>query len=283
MNIQKIIEDYAAEHGFIVGFCAAGADEAALFETAKTVIVIGVGYGKKENFATDDIPRGRLASYAIGTDYHITVRNILSELRDYLHGVGMEFDSHIHVDSGPLPERHLALKAGIGKLGRNSCIISEKFGSFFNIGCMLVSIPIVKNIDDSNADAPHSLQCGNCTLCLTTCPTNALTEAGFDYTKCISYITQKKGELSNWEQQVIGQHLFGCDVCQSICPRNVDRHVCEITDINETLPPLESFIKMTKSEFKEKYGNTAAFWRGLSTVKRNANAILNSFYKKGDN
>jgi len=283
MDIKKTIENYAKEKGFIAGFC--DIDTTSILDTAKSAIIIGVGYGKKERVIVDDIPRGRLASYAVGPDYHISIRIILSELRDYLHKLGILFDSHIHVDSGPLPERLLALKAGIGRLGKNQCVFSKEFGSFFNIGCMLVSIPLHLGNSTRPILAASNVvsHCGNCIACIIACPTGALTENGYDCTKCISYITQKRGTLQDWEQQAIGHHLFGCDICQTMCPKNTGKHVGEITDINEIMPPLESILSMTKSKFKERYGNTAMYWRGLQTVKRNALAVLNNFYKKGDN
>jgi len=277
MHLHKTIHDYAEKNGVLIGICSA-AGLPPLLKTAQSVIVVGVGYGKQESFVTDNIPRGRLASYAIGIDYHIKVRNLLAELVNYLRDTGVTFDSYIHVDSGPLPERRLALKAGIGYLGRNGCIISKKFGSFFNIGCVLTSI----NLEPYSLINSFDIKCSNCTACITNCPSGALTETGYDYTKCVSHITQKRGELSNWEQTIIGSHLFGCDACQSVCPQNTGKHICQINDINEIMPPLSEIFSMTKSTFKVKYGNTAIHWRGLSTIKRNASAIMNNYYKKGD-
>jgi len=283
MDIEYLIQKYATENGFIAGFCEI--KPTPLLENVKSAIVIGVGNGKKLNFELDDVPRGVLAAYCVGMDYHITVRRELTKLKNYLHKQDVKFDSYIHVDAGPLPERFLALNAKIGWLGKNQCVFSEKFGSFFNIGCMLVSIPLQwrGGVRPNLADDGVVSLCRGCDLCLSSCPTNAITDNGYDYKKCISYITQKRGDLTKWEQTVIGQHLFGCDLCQLSCPLNSNKHVDEIIDINEAMPALDLFTSMTKSTFKAKYGHTSIYWRGVSTIKRNAKIIMNNFYKKGDN
>ena len=277
------IYEYAAENGFIAGVCSAevltppkGTKLPWNFEE-KSVIVIGVGYGMREDFAVDKIPRGRLAMYTIGEDYHAVVRGKLEGLRDYLNKHVVSFESYIHVDSGPLPERKLALAAGIGRLGKNGCIISDRFGSFFNIGCMVVDCEIA---DAGAAICRPLVGCDDCGACVKACPTGVFKDN--DYAKCISAITQKKGELSEWEQAAMGNHLFGCDICQFVCPCNKGKHIGVITDIDGIMPRLDSVLAMAESEYSEKYGNTAMSWRGLSVLQRNAEIVYKNL-RKGDN
>jgi epoxyqueuosine reductase len=291
MDIKAIINKYSKDNGIAVGFTDLSHDNLRgksrkLLKTAESVIVIGVGYNKKIGFEPDGIPRGRLAMYATGVDYHIRLRDILAGLRDFLaENLNDDFDSYIHVDSGPwaLPERYLALRCGLARLAKNRCVYNYQFGTFFNIGCMLTSLDLSPYVQyDNDGNAPK-VSCDNCSRCVLSCPSKALTEVGYDYQKCISYINQKKGKLSLWESAAIGDNLFGCDICQEVCPLNKDKYVGEITDINEIYPSLDEILSMDERGYGERFGQSAIFWRGLDVLRRNAEAVLFNYYEKGDN
>ena len=184
----------------------------------------------------------------------------------------------ILVDSPTLDERALALRAGIGFFGKHGLIISEEFGTRFNIGLLLTSLPLqyAENFLQMYGDATGSCtmlqtlrSCPqNCNKCIAACPNQALTASSnginpLDYTKCISYLTQKK-QLTVAEESMLHGQLYGCDICQKVCPFN--KHV-SWTKV-EISP--DDWILMTDEEFKEKYANSAIVWRGADILRRNA-------------
>ncbi len=296
--MENIIKQFALENNLIFGICDAKGlsiepnllklehtpfvkndyqlrtDPSKSFSEAKSIIVLGIGYNKKVEVIEDDIPRGKISLYAVGFDYHVKLKNLLNQLAAKLSLPASDFK--IFVDSGYLVERELAKKAGLGWLGKNCSVISDKFGGYFNLGYILTSA----DLRPTKGYEPYFSLCGNCTNCIDACPGNALSKEGFscNHEKCVSYITQKKGVLSQPEQDSIKNMLFGCDVCLAVCP-----HQGEFTDtinkIDAYKPSLDSILQLSKSDFNLIYKNTAAGWRGLSTLKRNANVILNNYYR----
>lgn len=303
MQLEKRIEQFANDNGFIVGICDAerldyldGGEKTAdipfskytqeqritpklLMPTARSIIVIGVGYGKKKKFEDDGLPRGVFSASAVNIDYHVKIKQILNNLRDFMLEYE-KFDSKIEVDTGALSERELAKKAGLAWQGKNGNVYSDALGSFFNIGYMLTTLDLKANY----AYATDFSYCGDCDICIKACPSKAISDDGkkLNYNVCVSFLTQKKGELTETEQKLIGNCLYGCDVCQRVCRYNLDKYVGEITKIDSIMPLLSDFTTMTSAEFKDRYGETAIFWRGLKTIKRNAMYAMNNFHEKGD-
>ena len=244
---------------------------------AESAFVICKGYGKRHEFETDRSPRGLFSEIAVGTDYHITMRETLSALDDELRKLyGEGYKSKIHVDAGPLPERLMAATAGLGYIGKNGCLITEKFGSLCNIGCLVTNIKIKNSARYASAD-----ECENCELCVAACPGGALNNS-FDKNKCISCLTQTKRPLTEEEKRLIGISLYGCDICQNVCPKNKGKHVDVITDIDAIMPPLEFILNMTDDEYEKHYAGSSIYWRGLEILKRNAAIALNNIRKKGE-
>lgn len=178
---------------------------------AVSAIVVGLNYGGTE-------PSGPVARYARGDDYH----DVMWQRLDSLHGwlereAGRPVRGKSYVDTGPILERDLARRAGLGWFGKNTNLINPKLGSFFFIGALLVDLEL-------EADTPFEAErCGSCTRCIDACPTNAFVEPGMlDATRCISYLTiETKGEIPEELREGIGELLYGCDICQSVCPWNV--------------------------------------------------------------
>lgn len=223
------------EHGYAgeMDYLARGAekrrDSTLPFTGAISAIVVGLNYGGRE-------PSGPVARYARGDDYHEVMTSRLDELHRWLESeLGTPVAGKPYVDTGPILERDLARRAGLGWFGKNTNLINPNLGSFFFIGVLLVNI-------DLEDDAPFEAdRCGSCTRCLDACPTDAFVAPRvLDATKCISYLTiEAKGAIPADMREQIGELVYGCDICQDVCPWNV-RFSQEIRE--ETFRPRELFV-----------------------------------------
>ena len=176
-----------------------------------SAIVVALDYGGAE-------PAGPIARYARGDDYHDVMTARLDELHRWLEvELGREVVGKSYVDTGPVLERDLARRAGLGWFGKNTNLVNPKLGSFFFIGALLVDVPLT-------ADAPFEAdRCGSCTRCLDACPTDAFVEPRMlDATLCISYLTiENRDSIPHELRKPIGGRVYGCDTCQDVCPWNV--------------------------------------------------------------
>ncbi len=228
-----------------------------LMPDAKSIIVCLFSYCTEE--------KGRISSYAMGEDYHGVVLKALDEGCNFLKNKG--FLANAYVDDSPLVERHLAYLAGLGFFGKNGMLINEKYGSFVFVGYILTDCEL-------DCDAPlENSMCIGCNKCIEACPGGALGEDfSFDENKCVSYLTQKKGELTAKEQEIIKKsgYIWGCDICQSVCPYN---YTAERTKIPQFLKNLVYDVKIddniSNNEFKKTFANRAFSWRGKNVLKRN--------------
>jgi epoxyqueuosine reductase len=194
------------------------ADVRRVLPSARSVIVTATLYNTDRPFSTecDDPSRAHIARYAWGDDYHDVIRLRLDALVEWMRGASPQtFEARAYVDQGPVQERVYAARAGIGWTGRNTCTINPRLGSFILLGEVVCSLPLAP-------DAPLPDQCGDCTLCLEACPTGALVEPGvLDARKCVSYLTiEHHADLPPEWQRAVGTHVYGCDVCQEVCPWN---------------------------------------------------------------
>lgn len=203
-----------------------------------------------------------LSIYTQGKDYHIVVKNILTRVSEAL---GLR-NYQIHADIGPEIERTLAIQAGLAFPGKNGMAINDKYGSYFFIGYIACN-------EEFELSSPDTRTCMDCGKCINACPGGALGEE-FNCNRCLSAITQKKGELSDWERELVKKNkmVFGCDVCQRVCPHNEDATHTVIPDFREnriTSLALADIEGLTNKTFKEKFGNRAFAWRGKSILERN--------------
>lgn len=238
---------------------------------AKSLIAVGFPYNKLYKRQSDDKLRGVFSSGAIGEDYHIIVKNKLEIIcNELLTG----YNSMIFTDTGPLIDRLVALRCGLGYVGKHHGIINDKIGSMFFIGYAITNMPY----ELWNAEKSYCNEnCGNCNRCIKACPTGAISDNGaFDYKKCISYITQKKGVLTDSESRSIGLQIYGCDVCQRVCIKN---HFVK-AESNYAYPDLSEFLDISNKDFNEIYKNTAAGWRGKKILQRNAVIALGNLKDK---
>ncbi|HUR92555.1 MAG TPA: tRNA epoxyqueuosine(34) reductase QueG, partial [Gemmatimonadaceae bacterium] len=186
-------------------------DPQRVFDNVRSAIVVGMNYG-------GTAPPGPVARYARGDDYHDVMTERLRSLHAWVNAdVGRDVAGKAYVDTGPILERDLARKAGLGWFGKNTMLVSPEIGSFFFLGSLLLDL-------DLEPDAPFEAdRCGTCTRCLDACPTDAfIAPRTLDATKCISYLTiELKSEIPEQFHAAIGENLYGCDICQDVCPWNV--------------------------------------------------------------
>ncbi len=212
---------------------------AALLDGARSIICVALNYGRAESGTgppprtppntvenhpgdggkarpTPENPTGRVARYARGHDYHRVVHGMLRTLIEQIRAaIDEPFEARAFVDTGPLLERQLARSAGIGWIGKNTLVMHERLGSYLFLGEIITTLELA-------ADAPTTDHCGTCTRCLDACPTQAFPEPyKMDASRCISYLTiEHRGEVPEAFRAVIGDWVFGCDVCQEVCPFN---------------------------------------------------------------
>jgi epoxyqueuosine reductase len=209
---------YAGEMGYLARSATRRADVRNVMPSARCVIVTATNYNTDRPYSTESQERDQahIARYAWGDDYHDVLLERLDRLLAWMREVaGEPFEARTYVDTGPVQERVYAQHAGIGWIGKNSCVISPTLGSWTLLGEILCSLPL-------DIDQPAVDQCGTCMLCLEACPTQALVAPGvLDATRCISYLTiELRGPIPAPLQSSIGTHVYGCDVCQEVCPWN---------------------------------------------------------------
>jgi epoxyqueuosine reductase len=209
---------YAGEMGYLARSSDERADVRAVLPSARTVIVTATIYNTDRPYSTQcaDSAHAQIARYAWGDDYHDVIGRRLQALLAWMRDASADpFEARAYVDTGPVQERVYAQYAGIGWIGKNTCVINAECGSWIFLSEIICSLPL-------DIDAPALDQCGTCTLCLEACPTHALTAPGvLDSTRCISYLTiELKGEIPPALQPATGSHVYGCDICQEVCPWN---------------------------------------------------------------
>lgn len=229
---------------------------------AKSIIVLAMGYGiRKKLQQCDNTLMGEFSIAAVGKDYHIILKEHLKALEEFLKQKINGFECKYFVDTGPLVDRAVAVRAGLGWIGRNNCVHTAKFGSLAFFGYMLTNLPLKQNKQITG-------DCGSCKRCITFCPTGALSEKQFDMKKCISYLTQTKTVLPVDVMKTMSKQLYGCDVCQIVCPKNQKALQC--FEQKQTSFSLKKLLHCSNKTFSENISKTAAGWRGKKVLQRNA-------------
>lgn len=248
------------------------------FENPRSIIAIAIAYPSKLINPPRSEPgayRGILSRSAWGEDYHHVLRRRLKALEDFILAEVPDARLESMVDTGVLVDRAVAERAGIGWSAKNCAIISPEWGSWIYLGEMVTNLPF-------EPDVPVTEDCGDCTLCIDACPTGALEGPGeLNAQKCISFLTQTKGVVSDEVKRKIGNRLYGCDTCQVVCPKNKGKHWTHQPELQPdpelVKPLLLPLLHMSNREFKERFGVSAASWRGKKPIQRNAIIGLGNF------
>lgn len=256
-------------------------DPGRILDGARNLIVVAHPYRQPVPDRPDDRPRGRVAMYAWGRDYHKVVKRKLFALCDRLRDeVHAPFETRVCVDTAPIVERELAALAGIGWIGKNAMLIDPRFGSYFFLGVIATTLDLVP-------DAPIGDHCGTCTRCLRACPAGAFPAPyEMDASRCISYLTIELREAIPREyHSAMGDWVFGCDVCQDVCPYN-HKSTLRYDPTYELRPPgpfplLEELANWSDDDYRENLKGSAMKRASLAMLKRNARiAARNGKLKK---
>jgi epoxyqueuosine reductase len=257
---EWVASGFAGEMRYLTDHRAAVRDDPRnLLASARSVVSVGKLYNTPWPYSTqfDAGERAWISRYAWGEDYHGIVRRGLERLDAMLRErAGTDFESKICVDTAPLLERSYARMAGLGWIGKNTCLINQPRGSWFFLGELLVSLVI-------HADAPPPDRCGTCRRCIDACPTAAIVPAGqgfaVDSRLCISYFTiELRGAIPVGHRAGAGGHVFGCDICQDVCPWNRRAPVTgdPAFEPREFAPPLDKLAAVTEEEFHSMFRGT---------------------------
>lgn len=245
------------------------------FENPQTIIAIALAYPTKihEEIPNDE-KRGMFARASWGIDYHDILRDRLEKLIAFIKEQAADLQEQENwrfapqVDTGELVDVAVAQRAGLGFIGRNGLLITEEYGSFVYLGEIITNIQF-------ETDEPVPFGCGDCTRCVTACPTNALLGDGrMNAKRCLSYQTQTKGMMPEEYRKKIRNVVYGCDICQLACPYNQGKdfhfHPEMEPKVDEVYPKLKPILTLSNKEFNGQFGHLAGSWRGKKPLQRNA-------------
>lgn len=243
-----------------------------ILSTAKSVISLGLNYYTSEEYSGEK-SKGKVSRYAWGKDYHLIIWKKLDELIKLLKKINPAFEAISYVDTGPLMDKAWAVNSGLGWLGKHSNVINRNYGSWFFIANIICNT----EFNYSAAEVDH---CGSCTACIDECPTSAIvSDYVVDANKCISYLTiENKGDIPEKFKDKFDNWIFGCDICQDVCPWN--KKFSKLTNVNEFINvgngelSLEEIKNMSRVEFKRRFKDSPILRAKLKGLLRNANFVL---------
>ena len=262
--------DFHAEMKYMENHFEKRLDPRLLVENSKSVITVLLNYFPEKEIPAEN--NYKISKYAYGKDYHFVVKDKLKLLLDKIISLTGEINARTFVDSAPVMDKVWAKKSGLGWIGKNTCLINKNIGSYFFIGHIILDLEL-------EYDKAVSDYCGNCTACIDACPTGALSAAyKLDSNKCISYLTiENKNEIPENLKPKLNDWIFGCDICQDVCPwnKNAKKH-----NVIEFLPSVEllnmtkeKWHNLTKEEFNKLFKNSAVKRTKYTGLKRNIEAV----------
>jgi epoxyqueuosine reductase len=267
-----LVQGKAGEMRYLAGRFDERTDPATYLPGAARVICVGLNYYAP--IAPSPQGHGKVARYALGEDYHELIKTRLHELADWIRQRSPDAQTRCSVDTAPVMEKELAARAGIGWLGKNTCIINENIGSWLLLGEIITTLPL-------ETDAPAIDRCGSCKRCIEACPTQAITAPyQLDARKCISYLTiEHRVDIDPNLSKDFGDWIYGCDICQEVCPWNRDpppaadpalkpRWKTGSIDANDVL-------RWTDEDYRRELKGSAMKRVKLPMLQRNARIVLN--------
>ena len=213
---EWLARGYAGEMAWMSRSADRRADVRNVVPGARSVIVTGTVYNSSTSERARDTDTAIIARYAWGDDYHEVLKTRLDALVDWMRATSPDpFDARAYVDTGPVQERVYAQYAGLGWIGKNTCLINHELGSWLFLAEIICTLPL-------EPDTQGLEMCGSCRQCLDACPTEALVEPGvLDSNKCLSYLTiELRSAIPEAQRPMLGAHVYGCDICQEVCPYN---------------------------------------------------------------
>ncbi|BAS27032.1 epoxyqueuosine reductase [Limnochorda pilosa] len=244
-------------------------DPSRWLEGARSVVAVALAYPHPPRSApSDGSPRGLVARYACFEDYHPVIEEGLRKLMALLaRRAGRPVRWRLLVDTGPAVDRAVAEKAGLGGVGKNGCLFVNGAGSWVVLGEAVTDVALTP-------DEPVSLDCGTCNRCVEACPTGALEPYRVDPRLCISEATQLRGPLPGERRESLGRYVWGCDICQQVCPwnRDVDPEGALLDPLPQVgpNPSLLELLTLTRQGFRERFAHSALNWRDEKVLQRNA-------------
>lgn len=267
---QWLAEGRAGTMGYLHRHVGSRIDVRDWLPQARSVIVCALNYHQQTPPRPDERPRGRVAMYAWGEDYHVVMREkleaLVARLRDHLGG---SFEARVCVDTSAIIERELAAAAGIGWIGKNTMVLHEELGSYFFLGEVVTDLALTP-------DRPSPDHCGSCTRCLDACPTGAFPAPyQMDARRCISYLTiEHRGTIDSPLADKLDDWVFGCDVCQQVCPFNRDAPLTQeprfAADGDAAWPALDDIQSWDEVDYRAKVRGRALDRAWQHMWKRNA-------------
>lgn len=280
-SLKERLEEHQAK-GYASGFEEMDIDKRVYpkltLPDAKSIIAVALAHPSRFSNPNPSEPgayRGIVSRAAWGRDYHQVLKEKLEKLALFIKQNVPEANCIPMVDTGVLADRAVAERAGLGWVGKNANLITPEYGSYVYLGEMITNLPFPP-------DSPMENGCGACTACLTACPTQAFVKAGqLNAKRCLAYLTQVKGFLPQEVREKMGNRIYGCDTCQQVCPYNrkinFTHQEAFRPDPELARPLLKPLLSIGKREFQEKWGPTAAAWRGKKPIQRNAIIALAHF------
>lgn len=247
-------------------------DPSEIVPHARSVVSVAMNYYTDKQHSTDP-EHGKISRYAWGDDYHHVMEEHLDLLVTFLQKEVPGSNSRRYVDTGPVMDKAWAVRAGIGWLGKHTNVITKEYGSWVFLGEIITDV-------DLAADQPIEDFCGTCTACLDACPTGAIVEPYLvDSNKCISYLTiEHRGPITENLKAQLENWVYGCDICQDVCPWNRFQKVTENEHFKarpeNTAPRLEELVVMTQEEFSRRFKRSPVKRTKLQGLRRNAKAVL---------
>ena len=252
-----------------------GSDPKNILTDARSIISLGISY--KTNKTLTDTNKtslnGIVAQYAQGRDYHKVLKKrlkqLITKIKTYFN---TDLSFYLHVDDGPLIDRAIAERSGVGWFGKNTNILNSEYGSWIFLAQIITNLNI-------SSDQPSKKNCGTCDICMPACPTNAIIKPYvIDSRKCISFLTiENKNEIPIEYRAAMGKRIFGCDICQDVCPVNKNvpsSNEIKFNEKNLSILDLEAILYMNDKEFDEKFAGTAIRRAKRIGLQRNACVAL---------